>query len=363
MTEARDQGLHDPMGAQDDGLSTYERWQRAEGIRSYRGSYLRDLYGVELDPWPRFGQRGAFVNLAEQEKDDGYLLEIEPGGATKVQRHMYEAMVFVLSGRGATSVWQPGGAKQTFEWGPGSLFAPPLNTCYQHFNVGGSEPVRLFAVTSAPLMINIFHNQRFIFDNDFVFDDRFSPAGGANFFDGSGRHLRPRVWKTGFVPDVRAFDLQSWDARGAGSTNILLALSSNSMAAHISEFPVGTYKKAHRHDAGAHVVIVGGTGYSLLWYEGGERERVDWKDGDVISPKAMEYHQHFNTGPSPARYLALRWNSPEFRQHGSWHRAHSETGGQQIESENEDPLIFEEFAKACAENGVEARHPLADRSR
>jgi quercetin dioxygenase-like cupin family protein len=350
-----------PMVAQEDGLTTYERWQRSEGIRSYRGSYLRDLYGAELDPWTRFGQRGAFVNLADQEKDDGYLLEIAPGESTLPQRHMFEAMVFVVSGRGATSVWQPDGPKHTFEWGPGSLFSPPLNTWYQHFNVKGDEPARLFAVTSAPLMINIFHNERFVFGNHFVFDDRFDPQADS-YFDGSGRQLRPRVWKTAFVPDVRSFELQSWDARGAGSTNVLLALSNNAMGAHISEFPVGTYKKAHRHDAGAHVVIVGGTGYSLLWYEGGPRERVDWKDGDVISPKAMEYHQHFNTGSSPARYLALRWNSPEYRMSGSWHRAHSETGGQQIESEDEAPQIFEEFAKACAESGVEARHPLSGRS-
>src|SRR5439155_13855849 len=110
-----------------------------------------------------------------------------------------------------------------------------------------------------------------------------------------------------FIPDVRSFKLVDWLERGTSTTMNFRLGNNTQMAAHISEFPPGHYKKAHRHGVGAHVIILNGQGYSLLWFEGEtERRRVDWTDGTVLSPREVEYHQHFNTGPGSARYLAFR---------------------------------------------------------
>ncbi len=118
----------------------------------------------------------------------------------------------------------------------------------------------------------------------------------------------------------------------------------------MSEFPTGTYKKAHRHSAGAEIVIMNGTGYSLLWYEGGEQVKVDWHEGTVFSPRDTEYHQHFNTGPDRARYLAIYnrmvvHNTREMR--GA--DVSEAEGGWQIE--DEDPAIYDLFERECARHG------------
>jgi oxalate decarboxylase/phosphoglucose isomerase-like protein (cupin superfamily) len=128
------------------------------------------------------------------------------------------------------------------------------------------------------------------------------------------------------------------------------------MSAHISEFPVGTYKKAHRHGAGAHVVVIGGQGYSLMWPQGEKPKRFDWHDGSVVVPPEHWFHQHFNTGPTPARYLALKaMGHKHARPWGQRTYAVDESvkgGGDQIEYQDEDPSIRLMFEQELKKNGV-----------
>jgi gentisate 1,2-dioxygenase len=330
--------------------SPYERWQQSEGIPIHRGSYVEDLYSVALQPWTRTGQQGAFVNLADQQEDDGYVLEIAPGGQTSVLHHMFEAAVFVLEGAGATSFWQLGKEKQTLEWQRGSIFSPPLNCYYQHFNLEGNRPARLFAVTNAPMVINLFDNTEFVFGADHTFADRF--GGEQNYFSAQGEFVEEQLWRTNFIPDIRRFELKERVGRRAvRDVHMVFALAKNLMALHCSEFAPGIYKKAHRHGVGAHVIVLDGQGYSLLWHEGSKPEKVNWKDGSVLSPREQEYHQHFNTGPSPARYLAMRLGALDSRH---WHGA---VPTHQIEYEEEDPAVYDQYVAECERNGAQVVLP------
>ena len=326
--------------------SPYHAWQAGEGLPIYRGSYIEDVHRLDVAPWSRTGQKGAFINLAEQEHDDAYVLEIEPGGKTDVLHHLFEAGIVVLDGNGATSFWQPTTERQTVEWQPGSLFAPPLNCYYQHFNLSGTQPARLLVVTNEPMVINLFRNTQYVFNSEYVFRDRYQ--GEQDYFVDHG-FQDGSTWKTNFVPDLRTFRLQDYrskEARGAGNASMSFALSSNLMAAGVSLFPVGMYKKAHRHGLGAHILILQGQGFSLLWSEGDERRRVEWREGSLISPKEMEYHQHFNTGPSPAMYLKFRLGNLDSRHYQGFEP-------DQIEYELEDTSIYEIYAGECARHGAQ----------
>ena len=82
---------------------------------------------VGVKPWARLGVLGAFLNLGEQQETHAYICEIPARKQTEPQRHLFETLVYIHKGRGATTVWFAAGAKQTFEWSAGAIFAIPLN--------------------------------------------------------------------------------------------------------------------------------------------------------------------------------------------------------------------------------------------
>jgi quercetin dioxygenase-like cupin family protein len=345
-------------------VNAYHEYQRGEGIPVVRGFAIEDLRTLELAPWARKGGRGAFINLdGAQGVNDAYVCEIAPGGSLEPQRQLFEEMVYVVDGSGSTQVWYDGQSRVSFEWKTGSLFAIPLNAWHRHFNGRGDAPARLLAVTSAPVVMNLFHNPRFVFETAFVFDDRF--AGQADYFSGGTMYRNERgnrwIWETNFVPDTRGIELYSAQDRGADGRTISFELAHNTMAAHISEFPLGTYKKAHRHGPGAHVIILSGKGYSLLWPAGSAPERVDWQAGSMIVPPHYWFHQHFNSAAEPTRYLALRWGSRRYEIGGPMGREGEgagvdvNAGGWQIEYEDEARSIHAVFEAELARSGADCR--------
>ncbi len=339
--------------------SDYDRWLEAEKVPVFSGFNVPNLKEIELEPWDRIGGKVMYILLDGAENtNDAYVAEIAPTKQLKVERHLYEEVIYILKGRGATTVWHEEEKKQAFEWQEGSLFLIPPNAFHQLYNTSGSEPARFYAVTTAPLLINYFHNHDFVFNNDFRFTDRFN--GDRDFFSGKGTTMPERRWGTNFIPDVRSFPLQTWKERGAGGKNVMLELGDNALVAHISEFPLGTYKKAHRHGPGAHVIIVEGRGFSLLWREGEEKKKVDWEAGSVLVPPNMVFHQHFNTGNTPARYLAIRWGSKKHPVFSGWSNVtqNLKQGGNQIEYEDEDPAVRRLFEQELAKNNAKSKMPV-----
>ena len=128
------------------------------------------------------------------------------------------------------------------------------------------------------------------------------------------------------------------------------------MNSHISQFPIGTYKKCHRHGPGAHVIILSGEGYSLMWPEGEEPTRYEWEVGSMIVPPNMWYHQHFNTGTTPARYLAFKYEGVAIRNAQGVPKAwiSQRIGGDQIDYADESQEVRTMFADALAKSGIAA---------
>ena len=89
----------------------YLEWVAGEGV-PVADDFGVDLIGTETAPWARFGVDGAIVHL----KGRGdfvsiFILELPGGGETPPQGHLFEEVIYVLSGHGSTNVEILGGTK------------------------------------------------------------------------------------------------------------------------------------------------------------------------------------------------------------------------------------------------------------
>jgi hypothetical protein len=344
-------------------IDPYLDWSAAEGVPVIEG-YGVDLFAADVKPWSRFGLDGAIIHLkARGDFVTLFLYDLPPGRSSLPVRHIYEQLVYVLSGHGSTKIETADGRQITFEWGQHSLFALPLNARYQLFNGSGREHARLACCNTFPLVMNYFMNEQFVFNCPFDFPER---LGKSDWFDGVGTEIPfPRgrwVWETNFVPDLSAFNLRPSNDRGAGATGIQFLLGSGVMKSHQASMPVGTYKKAHRHGPDFFIFNLTGSGYSLMGHQQlDELVRIDWRHGVVFAPPDMMYHQHFNTSPVPARYFAMNLGNRRYpftserKKQAKALGVDVKEGGRQIEYADQDPAIHRLYLEELKKHGAACR--------
>ena len=362
--------------------TSYDAWLREEGIPVIQGYGIEDVTVLPRQRWQRTGGGGTYIELKGMEGFTGmYVGEIPAAGALNPENHLYEELIYILRGVGATEIWSAGDEKrkQHFEWQQGSLFAIPLNT--RHRMVNGSNETALFlAVTSAPLMIDLLHNLPFVFGCDYKFGDRFD--GQANYFVPTSE--RKEVggfinWESNFIADARGALVDPSEAKGFGVRITSFDMGGSTLVGHIAEWPVGRYHKAHFHQGGAILLILRSQGYTLMWpqeagvrpYRSGHGDqvvKVNWREGSVFSPPSGWFHQHFNTGKEKARQLAFRYSGQSGKFLFGCVRAINKEGvrtsiregGTLIEYEDEDPQIREDFEAAIKKLGVPMEMPRFD---
>ncbi|HEX9444993.1 MAG TPA: cupin domain-containing protein [Candidatus Binatia bacterium] len=359
------------------GKTGYESWIAQEGVPVVEGYDVKDLRRVALGQWRRLGCAGAYIQLKGLEGITGVFVgELAPGAKSETERHLYEEVIYIVSGSGEAEIQTGGKPAGTVRWRAGSLFSPPLNASHRLLNTGG-EAARFVAITTAPIVLDHFHNPRFVFDSDFVFSDRYD-GEPAYFTPGENRYLADNnkqwIWETNFIPDLLEADIDPQDQKGAGVQLTQFELCGNTLIGHLAEWPVGCYHKAHHHGGGAVLVILRSEGYSLMWpsewgprpYANGYGERVvrvDWLPQSIFSPPTGWFHQHFNTGREPALQLALRCGS---QKHPLGIRVAAmragvytsmKDGGTLIEYEDEDPAMRRMYLAELKAKGVACAMP------
>lgn len=350
----------------------YERWMDKEGVPVVEGFGVTDIRGIPLRPWKRLGCEGAYLQLRGLDGITGiYAGKIAPGATTQPEKHLYEKVVYILQGEGVAEFQQRGRVPHSIGWRAGSLFSAPLNTTHRLIN-DSKEPAIFVAVTTAPMALDHYHNEQFVFNSDFVFSDRYD--GENDYFDpGTQRYLtannRQWIWETNFIPDARRAVIDAQEQKGAGVHITQFEMAGNTLIGHLADWPVGRYHKAHYHGGGAVLLILRSEGYSLMWpnewgtrpYESGYGDRVvrvDWAPGSIFSPPTNWFHQHFNTGAEAALQLALRCGSHKFPlgirvaaiRAGVYTSV--KQGGTLIEYEDEDPEIWRTYRAELKRKGI-----------
>ena len=250
------------------------------------------------------GAQGAFIELNGCGGLQGmYVIEVPGAGAITPEKHMYEEIFYVLEGRGTTEIWSGDDAnkKQTFEWQPGSLFSPPLNTWHRIVNAT-SSPALLLGVTNAPPIFHMYRSQDALFNNPYQFKDRYD--GSADYFKAQTelgkdpRHGRARNYGN-IIPDADRVELPLDGQRGVGHRTFFWNLSGNSYQGFIAQYAPGRYSRCHAHEAGPVLLCLGGKGYTITWP--GEAGTTPWEDGKGELVQRQDYKPGGIVSAAPGR--------------------------------------------------------------
>ena len=342
---------------------TYDRWMRSINIPVHTGYFIPDLRTVELGWWEERKCQSAFIQLEGQQGIiEARVSEIQPGETLPPLKLSVDEVVYVLEGRGLTSIWGASQSRRrTVEWQKHSLFLLPRNRNHQLSNTQGERTVRLLHYNYLPLAMSTVPEPNFFFNNPYEQPEHlaedatefYAEAKATPRQDGTGRNRI--LWLGNFFPDMRAWDkLDANQTRGAGGQSVYIQFPGSEMSSHMSVFAPRLYKKAHRHGPGRVIVIPDGDGYSVMWEEGKEKVIVPWREAAAFVPPNRWFHQHFNLGETRARYLALH---PPYQFHGYTDENVQDLSNDQIEYCDEDPWIRQKFEEELAQRGLTTSMP------
>ena len=343
-------------------VGPYEYWVRQTGLPVLRGHYVADVRTAELGWWAERECSAAFVDLQGQGSlMEGRITEIPPGVTLPPLKFGLDEVVYVLKGRGFTTLWRGDGeGKRTIEWGPHSLMLLPRNYTHQLTNAQGSETVRLLHYNALPMAMAAVPDPSVHFDNPYL-QPGMIPEEETEFFAAAkmvpGHRRISVMWSGNFFPDLAVWDqLRRSESRGAGGSIVQFYFPGIPFNAHMSVFPKQTYKKTHRHGPGpfrpgALLVVVSGEGHTIMWPhddEDAEKVVIPWHEGTIFNPPDKWFHGHYNVGVEPARYIAIQ---PP--QHFSEHKSISID----VEYADEESWIREKFEAELAKRGLTSLMP------
>lgn len=279
-----------------------EEWNR---IRKVLGKGAR----LTLQPSPVRGVRqGMLIGTdggVPTRSIDCRIVEVPAGGRTSTHRHSYDAIMFVLSGRGYTLI-----DGERYDWEPWDALHLPAWSWHQHGNRDAHAPARYLAFTTAPLM-ELFNLLAVEELGDAPPPPSARPARPLVEVLAAAKQSGPR---SSYEVELERALAQEEARRGAtritrwketrlvlnpkGSKSAFLidpslGYRTTGITGVLFQIAPGSRQASHRHGGEAVLYIVEGRGYSII-----DGERYDWQAGDGVLVGKWSWHQHFNADPN-----------------------------------------------------------------
>lgn len=272
---------------------------------------------IKLNQYPlkqdkELGASVARIGEGRLHQIDATLVEIPAGGQLAPHRHLTEEIIYFISGKGHTLMWnQQGGKQERYEWSGGDLMSPSLNAWHQHVNTSDT-PARYVSFTTAPVALNLYHDPAFLSSSDFIFADRwkqgitqkpeYRPEGADGHADG-------RMTVGHFLPNIVGRELHSMRK---GAWGITIRPDGDLAGNRLLEMEVrekqGDDPEAHmhRHPWEVAYIVLEGMGYSNLQREGEPKRVLNWQKGDMYIVEANEFHVNRPREDAKTRYLQVK---------------------------------------------------------
>ena len=273
-------------------VDSYLNWLKAEGASIVSAPAI-DLLTVDVKDWARIGMKAAVCHVDGRcDFLSAFVIDLAAGASSAPMRHAYEEAFYVLSGAGETEVTLSNGEIRTVTWDTKKLFAVPVNATARH-RATGSSPARFVALSDFRYLMGLYRNEAFLFGNSAPMQDR-----------------QARALAAGLVADPLSVPVSQDEMTPVPLADMSIGVDVTALASKQSTL-------ARRQMQGRHILGVDGAGFTLSFNtQEAEAKRTDWRHGMLVGLGPMRFHQHFNVGGSPARFVSVELgslSSPMFR--------------------------------------------------
>jgi quercetin dioxygenase-like cupin family protein len=240
-----------------------------------------------------------------------YLTELPPGGRSAPVRHLWEAVGFVLQGRGYSVI---DGVRYDWEAEDALCLAPGV--VYQHFNTDPAAPARFIWGGMLPLaqLLGLGGVEELPDDAPPAPAPAPAPAGagrwgnslfGALQEDAAAEVARRRAGRVHISGRATPWEISRQGRLKYYTGDPVLGTATRLIRMFLQDLPPGARSGRHRHFNEAALYCLEGRGYSIV-----DGEHLDWEAGDLNIVHIDSTHQHFNADPErPARLLAIHSGS------------------------------------------------------